>query len=75
MRKNEAKEMHCPFCEGSGDYKFSEIRSERQYEKEVIARFLKSTGMDIKNIQKWMGYKSSRSVKLLLNAGISITNE
>jgi len=72
MRDNEVKGIKCPFCTGSGEFQYSEIRSNHNHEKEVIAKFLKSKGMSMEEMKKCMGYRSDRSIKLLLSAGGAI---
>jgi hypothetical protein len=65
----KAPKIECPMCEGHGTIdgpaKTVEARARRKSE---IAKTLKKEGYTVREIMALMGYKSTNSVSVLLNA-------
>lgn len=56
--------QECPLCDGEGEVPYWKMIKLKP--KEKIAKALKSDGYSVREIQKLLGYKSSRSVQSLL---------
>jgi hypothetical protein len=56
--------MKCPLCEGVGEITpFNTMKIEK---KIVLAKTLNDNGLSIRDIMKIMGYKSPRSIQIML---------
>ena len=56
--------MKCPVCEGTG--KIENPKSDIELKKQAV-RILKKNGYGIRQIQRILGYKSPRSVQVILS--------
>ena len=61
--------VKCPICKGSGRIKapkFQQKKSIRIIANRTMATLLKKEGYSLREIQKFLGYKSCRSAAVLL---------
>lgn len=58
--------IKCPICKGEGEINAPSLRHKRMAAKTVIAQNLKDEGYSFREIMRIMGYKSTRSVGVLL---------
>ena len=61
------KTMCCPICKGSGMLNVPTFKQKAMKEKKQIALNLKEQGYSIREIMKIIGYKSPRSIQILLS--------
>jgi C4-type Zn-finger protein len=58
--------MKCPICKGSGEIPDSRKRVPKAIDNAIMSGLLRDAGYSIREIMKFLGYKSPRSVALCL---------
>ena len=68
MENRKLLDLICPICRGSGKLKAPHQKQKFMREKEVTANNLRKLNYSIREIMDIMGYKSPRSIQVLLNS-------
>jgi hypothetical protein len=59
--------MKCPICKGSGHLpEPHKVGRDKTEERKAMAKTLRDAGYSIRQIQKFLGYKSPRSIAAFL---------
>lgn len=62
-----SEKIKCPICKGKGEIP-RPARERRLVDNRVMARLLSDAGYSVREIMRFLGYKSPRSVQVLLKA-------
>ncbi len=58
--------IKCPMCEGCGEIEAPHFKQKIMEEKRATAKRMRAQGYSIREVMKTIGYKSPRSVQMLL---------
>lgn len=60
-------DAQCPVCKGAGKLNAPKKNERRVADNAVMAKLLHREGYSLREISKFLGYKSSRSAQLLID--------